>query len=196
MIKMLMEESAARHRHLCPRQILGIRIGLAGLRALGLIDHAYRPRFKNQNKRLLTIVETDGCGADGIAVATDCVVGRRTLRVLDYGKVAATLVDTDTGKAVRLAPAPGVRGLAVDRAQWAGSQWHSYLEAYQTMPDVDLLRWQMVSLTRSLAEILSKPGLRVCCDLCGEEIMNQRELKREALTLCRACAGEGYYQPL
>jgi formylmethanofuran dehydrogenase subunit E len=195
-MKMLMDESASRHRHLCPRQVLGIRIGLAGLRALDFVDLHYQPRFQNPDKRLLTIVETDGCGADGVAVATDCMVGRRTLRVLDFGKVAATLVDTGTGKAVRLAPATGVRALATDHAPAAGSQWQSYLLAYQTIPDNELLHIRRVKLTRSLTEILSKPGLRVSCDLCGEEIMNEREVQREDLTLCRSCAGDGYYQPL
>jgi formylmethanofuran dehydrogenase subunit E len=45
---------------------------------------------------LLTILETDGCAADGVSAATGCWVGRRTLRVEDFGKVAATFVDTQT----------------------------------------------------------------------------------------------------
>ena len=192
----LLEESAARHQHLCPRQILGVRLGLAGLRALGLIDGCYRPRFENSDKRLLTIVETDGCGADGVGIATDCVVGRRTLRVLDYGKVAATLVDTATGRAVRLAPLSGARSMAAAHAPSAASLWHSYLLAYQSMPDQELLRIQRVELTRSLAEILSKPGVRVRCQQCGEEIMNEREIRRDGSLLCRSCAGESYYRAL
>lgn len=192
----LLNETARRHQHLCPRQVLGVRLGLAGLRELGLADGCYRPRFLNTSKRLLTIVETDGCGADGVGVATDCLVGRRTLRVFDYGKVAATLVDTVTGRAVRLAPAAGIRSLAVVHAPAAASQWHSYLSAYQSIPDQELLRIQHVELTRSLAEILSKPGVRVKCELCCEEIMNEREVRRDGTILCRSCAGESYYRAL
>jgi formylmethanofuran dehydrogenase subunit E len=192
----LLDESAMRHQHLCPRQVLGVRLGLAGLRDLGLIDDCYRPRFDNSDKRLLTIVETDGCGADGVGIATDCVVGRRTLRVLDFGKVAATLVDTATSRAVRLAPSARVRSLAAVHAPSAASLWHSYLSAYQSMPDQELLRIQPVELTRSLAVILSKTGLRVHCDLCGEEIMNEREVKQDGTILCRSCAGESYYRAL
>ncbi len=195
-LRPLLDESAVRHRHLCPRQVLGVRIGLAGLRALGLIDACYRPRFRNPEKRLLTIVESDGCGADGVSVATDCVVGRRTLRVLDFGKVAATLVDTNSSQAVRLAPASSVRALAIDHAPAARSQWHSYLQAYQVLPDEELLDIRWVTLTRPLKDILSKPGLRVCCDHCGEEIMNERELFQDGKTLCRSCAGDGYYEVL
>jgi len=192
----LLNESAMRHRHLCPRQVLGVRIGLAGLRALGLVGADYRPRFRNLDKRLLTIVETDGCGADGVAVATDCAVGHRTLRVFDFGKVAATLVDTSRDRAVRLCPVSGARSLAVSQAPEACSPWHSYLQAYQTLPDKTLLRIQGVRLTRAVAEILSKAGYRVRCDLCDEEIINEREVYRDGKTLCQACAGDSYYETL
>jgi formylmethanofuran dehydrogenase subunit E len=195
-LRPLLDESARRHQHLCPRQVLGVRLGLAGLRELGLVDDCYGPRFDNSDKRLLTIVETDGCGADGVGIATDCVVGRRTLRVLDFGKVAATLVDTASSRAVRLAPSAGARSLATVHAPSADSLWHSYLSAYQSMPDQELMRIQRVELTRSLNEILSKPGVRVRCEQCGEEIMNEREIRRDGLTLCRSCAGESYYRAL
>jgi formylmethanofuran dehydrogenase subunit E len=188
-----LDESAARHKHLCPRQVLGVRIGLRGLYELGLIDETYQPRFDNQRKRLLTIVETDGCGADGIAVATDCQVGRRTMRVLDYGKVAATLVDTKTGQAVRVWPRSDARQTAKAVALEARSRWHAYLQAYQIIPDEALLRAQPVKLTRSISEILSRPHYRVNCELCGEEIMNEREVEVNGRILCQTCAGNGYY---
>lgn len=188
-----LDESAALHKHLCPRQVLGVRLGLRGLRELGLIDDAYQSRFDNRRKRLLTIVETDGCGADGIAVATDCHVGRRTMRVLDYGKVAATLVDTKAGRAVRVWPRPDVRQTAKGCATEARSRWHAYLEAYQIIPDDILLHVQPVELTRSLAEILSRPNLRVNCEQCGEEILNEREVVANGRILCQTCAGPSYY---
>jgi len=193
-LRPLLEESAARHKHLCPRQVLGVRLGLRGLLELGFIGVDYQPRFDNGRKRLLTIVETDGCAADGLSVATDCHVGRRTLRVLDYGKVAATLVDTQTGQAVRVSPALAVRDTARVCAPAARSRWHSYLEAYQIMPDAELVRVQPVQLTQSLAEIISRPNLRVNCAECGEEIINEREVLVDGRFLCRSCAGESYYK--
>src|SRR5574338_784982 len=101
-LEQLLEKSAQHHSHLCPRQILGVRIGLAGLKALGLGPNS-------GNKRLLVILETDGCFADGVIAATSCTVGHRTLRVEDYGKVAATFIDTKTGQAVRVAPVLDIR---------------------------------------------------------------------------------------
>lgn len=192
----LLNESARRHRHLCPRQVLGVRLGLRGLRALGLADGKGLPRFTNEKKSLLTIVETDGCGLDGIAVTTACDVGRRTLRVLDYGKVAATLVDTQTNRTVRVHPAPEARDLARQYAPQARSRWHAYLEAYQVIPDEQLVVVTPVRLTQTLAEILSKPGTRTLCRCCGEEILNEREVLVDGISLCRHCAGERYYATL
>ncbi len=188
-----MEESAARHHHLCPRQVLGIRMGLFGLKSLGLIDDDYEPRFHNTRKSLLTIVETDGCGADGVAVATGCFVGRRTLRVVDYGKMAATMVNIKTGTAVRVVPHPEARNLARTYVPDARSRWHAYLNAYQIIPDNLLMLLDEVILTQSIAEIMSKPNVRVNCELCGEEILNEREVKEDDRLLCRSCAGESYY---
>lgn len=196
LLEEILAESAQRHKHLCPRQVLGARIGLRGLRELGFVGLDYAPRFSNDKKRLLTIVETDGCGLDGVAVATDCHVGRRTLRVLDFGKVAATLVDTKTGQAVRVWPSPQSRDLARTYAPDARSRWHAYLHGYRRMPDHALLCVQPVQLSLSIAEILSRPGVRVNCDQCGEEIINEREVAVNGRLLCRACAGERYYVTL
>ena len=192
----ILEDSARRHKHLCPRQVLGARIGLRGLRALELVDNDGRPRFSNDRKRLLTIGETDGCGLDGIAVATDCAVGRRTLRVMDFGKVAATLVDTHTERAVRVSPTPASRTLAYDYAPDASSRWHAYLQAYYLIPDEELLQVEEVALLQSIKEILSRPGARAVCQCCGEEIINEREVLTGSGILCRSCAGDGYYRAL
>lgn len=188
-LETLLQKSAALHHHLCPRQVLGVRMGLAGGCRLGI-------EVPQLDKRLLTIVETDGCAADGLAVATGCWVGRRTLRVFDFGKVAATLIDTHSGRAVRIAPGAAARHLAQNYAPEATSRWAGYLLGYQRMPEEELLTFQEVALELSLAEILSRDGCRVNCDRCGEEIINEREVKQEGLTLCRACAGARYYRPL
>ena len=185
----MLQESAALHRHLCPRQVLGVRIGLYGGHQLGLTV----PR---DDKRLLVFVETDGCAADGVSVATGCRVGGRTLRVVDFGKVAATFVDTQTGCAVRVAPAHDVRERAWDYASDANNKWQTQLLGYQRMPDDELLVAQTVVMTVSLAQLMSKPGYRVNCHLCGEEIMNEREIMRGNDVLCRACAGDSYCQPV
>lgn len=185
----LLEKSSRHHSHLCPRQILGVRLGLAGMKALGFDS----PPPK---KRLLVIVETDGCFADGVTAATDCTVGHRTLRVEDFGKTAATFVDTLTGRAVRLAPALDVRQKAYAYAPDEPRHYFAQMQAYKIMPDDEMFTLAEVTLKTPVETIVSRPGVRVNCDVCGEEIMNEREIKRDGLTLCRACAGGAYYSLL
>jgi formylmethanofuran dehydrogenase subunit E len=146
------------------------------------------------DKRLFTFVETDGCFADGIAVATGCTLGHRTLRLIDHGKVAATFVDTATEQAIRAAPHPDSRVLAAHYAPNERSHWHTMLAAYQIMPTHELLCWRAVRLNLDLAALISRPGVRISCAVCGEEVLNEREVNIDQRLLCRACAGEAYYQ--
>ena len=185
-IQSLLERSMQDHDHLCPRQILGVRIGMAGMKALGFSEPP-------QNKRLLIISETDGCFVDGVIAATGCTVGHRTLRVEDYGKVAVTFVDTKTGQAVRVAPRLDIRERAVAFAPEEPRHYFAQMQAYQTMPDEEMLTTQDVRLHMPMEQIISRPGMRVNCDICGEEIMNEREVNRNGLTICRSCFGDGYY---
>jgi formylmethanofuran dehydrogenase subunit E len=145
------------------------------------------------DKRLFAFVETDGCFADGISVATGCWLGHRTLRPVDYGKVASTFVDTHTGQAIRISPTPHARDQACRYAPNAPDPWHAQLTAYQVMPTSELLRVQQVTLTLSMDAIISQPGLRVTCVCCGEEVMNEREVHVDGRTLCRRCAGQDSY---
>ncbi len=186
-LQQLLERCAGLHHHLCPRQVLGVRMGLYAGKLLGL-------NLPQSDKRLYTIAETDGCGADGISVATNCWVGRRTLRIEDYGKVAATFIDTQSGRAVRLAPRPTARHDSRRYAPEAASRWEANLIGYQRMPDEELFAYQWVRLIRPVQALISQPGKRAVCDRCGEEIMNEREVFLGELTLCRACAGEAYYE--
>lgn len=147
----------------------------------------------NNKKRLITIMETDGCAADGVAVATNCWVGRRTMRVEDYGKVAATFVDVKTGQAIRIVPRDTIRQAAREYAPEAKNKWQAMLLGYQRMPAGELLLVQPVSLRTSIDKIISRPRKKAICHACGEEIMNEREVVGEDFTLCRACAGQSYY---
>jgi len=183
----LLDQSAARYSHLCPRQVLGVRMGLLAGRVFGL-------DMPNKDKRFLTLVETDGCAAGAVSVATGCTVGNRRLRVLDFGKVAATFVDMRCDKAIRIAPKRGIRVAAQKQAPDAKSRWHAQLEAYQVMSDADLLEVQQVELNIPLEKLLSKPGCRVICEVCSEEIINEREVVLEGTILCRGCAGQRYYR--
>jgi formylmethanofuran dehydrogenase subunit E len=188
-IGQLLDASAARHSHLCPRQVLGVRSALAGIARLGLSG-------LRRDKRLLVIVESDGCFLDGVEAASGASPGHRTLRVEDYGKIAATFINTVSTQAVRVAPALDVRQRAWKYAPGETRRYFAQLQAYQVMPDDELLTFQPVRLKQPIDKILSRPGIRVCCQVCGEEIINERELNWAGSPLCRACAGAAYYDPL
>lgn len=183
----LLARSAALHSHLCPRQVLGARIGLRAARELDL-------SFPRTDKRVLVFVETDGCFADGVSVASGCWLGRRTMRLVDHGKVAATFVDLKTGRAVRIMPRTDLRA-RVRAGRGEQKRWDAYMAAYQTWPDDDLLTVTPVTLTVDLKALVSVAGKRAVCDACGEEVINEREVARGGRTLCRDCAGEAYWQP-
>lgn len=183
----ILQTSAALHHHLCPRQVIGARMGLYAGQLLRL-------DLPQTDKRLLTFIETDGCASDGVAVATNCWVGQRTMRVEDYGKVAATFVDTQTGEAIRLVPRADLRQRAHDLFAATRHNWEAELLGYQRLPAEEMFTVQSVTLNMPLEKIISRAGRKALCNVCGEEIMNERQILRAGLMLCRACAGESYYR--
>ncbi len=186
-LKQLLQDSASRHQgHLCPRQVLGVRMGLYAGQLLQL-------ELPQRDKRLFTLVETDGCLTDGIAAATGCWWGRRTMRLIDYGKTAATFIDTQLERAIRIKPASVARARSTFYAPEAQDSWHAQLEAYPVMPAEELLEAQEVALTISLQAIISRPGQRVACGRCGEEIMNERYTRQGEEIICYACSQGAYY---
>jgi len=189
-IQPYLDRSASEHTHLCPRQILGVRIGLLAVKLLSL------PIGENPKKRLLTIVESDGCFADGITATTGCTLGHRTMRLEDYGKIAAVFVDTKTDRMIRIAPRLDVRQRAYAYAPEEKRHYFAQMKAYQIMPDDELLMVQDVRIKTPVGELISRPSIRTACDICGEEIINEREIVTADQTLCVSCAGGGYYERL
>ncbi len=185
-LETLLSLSADRHNHLCPRQVLGVQMGTYAGQLLSMV-------LPQSKKRLLTIVETDGCFVDGIEVATGCTVGHRTLRVEDYGKVAAVFVDTKTGTSVRLAPRLDVRERVHAYAPGQKRRYFAQLEGYQRMPLDQLFSAEEVELRIPVEVLVSRPGVRVNCEVCGEEIINEREIMQAGTLLCKGCAGPSFY---
>lgn len=183
----LLKESATHHHKLCPRQVFGVRIGL-------LAGHLLEIPPPQPERHLLAIAETDGCFVDGLSAATGCFVGRRTLRIEDYGKTAATFIDTLHGQAIRIAPRNNVRELAWQYVSSARNNWEAQLIGYRHIPDELLFHWQPVELTIPVKQIVGQAGQRVSCEICGEEIINQREVIREGTVMCKSCAGISYFR--
>ena len=182
----LLQQSSARHSHLCPRQVLGVRAALAALGRFGIQSPVSK-------QTALVILETDGCFADGIEVATGATVGHRTLRVNDLGKIAATFADVKSGRAIRLSPRAEARERAHLYAPGEERHYFTQLQGYQVMPDDELFKIQEVNLEPPLEALLSRPNARAICQGCGEEIINEREVLVDGVVWCRTCAQGGYY---
>ena len=147
-----------------------------------------------KDKNLLVIAETDGCFLDGLEVAAGVSPGRRTLRIEDYGKIAATFVDVRTGEAIRLAPRPDVRARALDYAPEESRHYFAQLVGYQVMPEEELFSHDARRAEQSpWTDLISRAGVRTNCVACGEEIINEREVMVGGQAYCVSCAHGGYY---
>ena len=179
------------HGHMCAGQILGLRLALYGLKLLELDD----PTGKHR-KRLVTFVEIDRCATDAITVVTGCRMGKRALKFRDFGKVAATFCDLETGRAVRVAALESSKQRARELHPEIADKNQQQMRAYREMPDEELFTSQWVKVHVGVEDLPGFKAARVHCESCGEGINFRREVVREGKTLCRACAGEAYYQPL
>ncbi len=177
------------HGHLCAGQVLGVRMAMLGLALLGIHD----PHGKDR-KRLVTFVEIDRCLTDAVAVVTGCRLGKRALKFRDWGKAAATFIDLDTGKAVRICARETSKALARQLHPELADKAQQQMLAYREMPDADLFTTQWVKVDLPPEEFPGYKGERIVCADCGEGINFQREVRRDNKILCRSCAGESYYR--
>jgi formylmethanofuran dehydrogenase subunit E len=181
------------HGHLCAGQVLGVRLAMLGLEKLGIDD----PRGnKDDRKRLVTFVEIDRCATDAVAVVTGCRLGKRALKFRDWGKVAATFVDVSSGKAIRIAAKESSKALARQMHPEIADKNQQQMLAYREIANDDLFATQWVKVDLPPEEFPGYKGERVVCEACGEGINFRREVRNEDTLLCRACAGERYYEPL
>jgi formylmethanofuran dehydrogenase subunit E len=187
----LIREAEQAHGHLCAGQILGVRLALLGLAKLGIED----PKGKDR-KRLVTFVEIDRCATDAISVVTGCRLGKRALKFRDWGKMAATFVDLETGKAIRIAAKESSKQRARELHPEIENKNQQQMLAYREMSDDDLFSTQWVKVELPPEEFPGYKADRIVCAECGEGINFRREVVGNGRVLCRACAGERYYEPV
>ncbi|HXG93363.1 MAG TPA: FmdE family protein [Blastocatellia bacterium] len=187
----LLERAESSHGHMCAGQVLGVRMAMLGCKKIGISD----PRGADR-KSLLVFVEIDRCAADAIHTVTGCRLGKRTLKYYDYGKLAATFLNTKTGEAVRVVAKDSSREEADRAFPEIENKYERQLRAYKLLPDELLFKIERVAVTVPTEDQPGRPVSRVSCDECGEGINDRREVTRDGRTLCRACAGEAYYTRL
>jgi formylmethanofuran dehydrogenase subunit E len=183
--------AAEAHGHICAGQILGLRMALYGLRLLGLDDPTGIHR-----KRLVAFVEIDRCATDAIPVVTGCRLGKRALKFRDFGKVAATFCDLQDDRAVRIVARESAKERAAELYPGIPDRNRQQMRAYTEMPEGELFDHRCVRVRLGPEDLPGYKGPRITCATCGEGINFQREVVRDGVTLCRACAGERYYEPV
>ena len=187
----LLREAEIAHGHLCAGQVLGVRMAMLGLELLGIEDPKGRDR-----KRLITFVEIDRCMTDAIGVVTGCRLGKRALKFRDWGKVAATFVDLQNDRAVRIAARESSKAVARQMHPEVESKNQQQMLAYREMPTDELFDVQWVKVHLPPEELPGYKGERIVCVKCGEGINFQREVRVGNDMLCRACAEGTYYEPV
>jgi formylmethanofuran dehydrogenase subunit E len=171
-------EAGAFHGHLCPGISIGVRMTLAGLKAVGIADATGADR-----KKLIVFTEIDRCASDAIMCLTGCRPGKRSMKVMDYGKMAATFINLETGKAVRLAAVP--RDPNEDQSKWD----------FGAIPDGKIFSVSEVEVTLSPCDLPGKPVSQALCARCGETVLDGREVQVGNETVCKPCAGgKDYYR--
>ncbi len=185
----LLEESVKVHGHLCAGQVLGVKMSILGLNKIDI----KAPRGTDR-KKLIVFIEIDRCATDAIQSVTGCSLGRRSMKFLDYGKMAATFLNLEKGKAVRIIAREDSREKAKKYFPDIEDRYKAQLEAYKIMTDEELFDLMEVEVDLRPEDMPGRPLRRVICDSCGEYVQDKREVKDNGKTLCKTCSEGGYYK--
>ncbi|MDG4476701.1 FmdE family protein [Thiovibrio frasassiensis] len=184
----LLERSTKIHGHICAGQVIGVRMSMIGLREIGIEDP------KAQRKEFYVLVEIDRCATDAIQTVTGCSLGKRSLKWLDYGIMAATFVNLKSGKAVRITALEESRETSKKYCPEIGDKYKQQLEAYRIMPEEELFKVQSVAITVPEEDMPGRPMRRVQCEQCGDWVQDCREVIKDGKALCKPCAFGRYYE--
>lgn len=186
----LLESSAKAHGHLCAGQVVGVRMAMLGCALIGLDEPSQMPQIK----KLVVYIEIDRCAADAIAYVTGVKLGRRSLKFVDNGIMAATFVNLEDGKAVRIVSTEESRDLAAAYAPDIQDRRRQQLEAYKRMPDDVLFHIQQVKVDVPAHDMPGPSRFKTRCQQCGQVVRDKKEVLRAGRVLCKPCAYGTYYR--
>jgi formylmethanofuran dehydrogenase subunit E len=173
----LLSEAGQFHGDICAGIQIGTRMTMCGLRHIGINN----PKGADK-KKLMVFVEIDRCATDAIMALTGCRPGKRTMKVRDYGKMAATFINLESRKAVRVATAIAKKESGND-----------LLPDFASVPDETLFSITPVEVPLKPEDMPGKPLRRIPCARCGEIIMDGREIAAPGQTLCKPCFEKSDY---
>jgi formylmethanofuran dehydrogenase subunit E len=184
----LLERSTKIHGHICAGQVIGVRMSMIGLREIGIDDP------KTQRKEFYVLIEIDRCATDAIQTVTGATLGKRSLKWLDYGIMAATFVNLDSGRAVRVTAREESRETSKKYCPEIGNKYQRQLEAYRVMPEEELFKIQQVKVKVPEEDMPGRPIKRVQCEECGDWVQDNRDVRQDGKVLCKPCAFGRYYE--
>ena len=189
----LLKGSAKAHGHLCPGQVIGVRMAMIGCKLIGLDDPSIMPQIK----KIIVYVEIDRCATDAISYVTGVKLGRRSLKFVDNGIMAATFVNLETKQAFRIVSTEESRDLAIKYAVMhfpkIEDQHQQQLEAYKKMGIEDLFKIEPVVVDIPLCDMPGPTKFKAECQNCGIIVRDKREVIKNSKILCRTCAFGSYY---
>jgi formylmethanofuran dehydrogenase subunit E len=164
-------------------------MAMLGCRLIGLDE----PTRHDQVKKLIVYVEMDRCTGDAVAHVTGVKLGRRSLKFMDYGIMAATFLNLETGRAVRVLSTEEARDLAAAYAPGVEGKSARQIEAYRRMPDSVLFRVQQVKVALNQFDLPGPTRRKVPCSRCGQIVRDGREVASGGQLLCQPCAKGAYF---
>jgi formylmethanofuran dehydrogenase subunit E len=185
----LLKQSTEVHGHICAGQVIGVRMCLLALSLIDIED----PRGSDR-KKIYTLVEIDRCATDAIQSVTGCSLGKRSMKHLDHGVMAATFVNLESGKSVRITALEEAREHASKYCNNIDNKYARQLEAYKVMPEKELFRVEHVQVDIPEEDLPGRPMRRVQCDMCSEWVQDCRDIQVDGKNLCRGCVDGRYYK--
>lgn len=187
----LLKGSAEAHGHLCPGQVIGVRMAMLGCELIGFDD----PSSSSQIKKIIVYVEIDRCATDAISYVTGVKLGRRSLKFVDNGIMAATFVNLETNRAFRIHSTEESRELAAKYASEIKDKHLQQLEAYKIMPFEELFVIEEVKVDIPISDMPGPTQFKAVCGNCKTVVRDKKEICKNGQILCRPCAFGTYYEP-
>lgn len=188
----LLQGASKAHGHLCPGQVVGVRMAMLGCDLIGLDDPSAMPQIK----KIIVYVEMDRCATDAISYVTGVKLGRRSLKFIDNGIMAATFVNLETGKAFRIVSTETARDKAPILKPDIKDSRQQQLEAYKIMDDSDLFTITEVKVDVPASDMPGPTRFKATCTQCGIIIRDKKEVFKNNQVLCRPCAMGSYFKPV
>ncbi len=177
----LLKGAAKAHGHLCPGQVVGVRMAMNGCRLIGLDNPSELPQIK----KLIVYVEIDRCATDAISFVTGVTLGHRSLKFLDHGIMAATFLNLETKKAFRLVSTESSRDLVNIYAPEIKDPQLRQIEAYKRMPLEEMFDIKEVFVQPDACDMPGPTKFKATCQHCGQVVRDKKEIMTNDKILCR-----------